>query len=219
MVVCLFFQASGGALMKESDPRCKLEGPWENFGRTLVITLISQIVAFVPAFIVHQLGKRRFTIVHSIEARQSRLKRWRCQDVALWVVSLAYLIFCFIFVIAFLANVSQEDGGRWLISLCTSLIISNIVVPSCFALLGTLLSTIAKSTRIHDALLKTYPKWKMNWKKRIMPGRVRKNPRQAPSPDSCSATTSKLEDSAVHSFTEQPAPTTDVPGVVPDQLS
>merc|ERR1712061_167656 len=92
MVVCLFFQASGGALKTDSDPRCKLEGPWENFGRTLAITLISQLVAFVPAFIVHQLGKRRFAIVHSKEERQSRLKRWRYQDFALWVVSIAYLI-------------------------------------------------------------------------------------------------------------------------------
>jgi hypothetical protein len=221
MVVCLFFQASGGALMTASDPRCELEGPWENFGRTLVITLISQIVAFVPAFIVHQLGKRRFTIVHSIEAQQSRLKRWRCQDIALWLISIAYLIFCFIFVIAFLANVSQEDGGRWLISLCTSLIISNILVPSCFALMGTLLSTIANSTRIHDTLLKTYPKWKMNWKKRVMPGHIRNNPRHQSSPESF-AVTSTIEGSEVHNFIEQHeqhAPTTDVPGVVPDQLS
>jgi len=217
MVVCLFFQASGGALMKESDPRCELQGPWENFGRTLAITFISQLVAIVPAFIIHQLGKRRFAVVHSIEAQQARLKRWRCQDIALWFVSIAYLIFCCIFVIAFLANVSKEDGGRWLISLCTSLIISNILVPSCFAVLGTLLMTIASSTRIHDTILSTYPKWKVEWKRRILTGHLRKTtPQCSPELFSASSTT---ESNEVREFAEQVVAKTDVPGVVPDHIS
>lgn len=207
MVVCLFFQASGGTLMKETDPRCELQGPWENFGRTLAITLISQLVAFVPAFIIHQLGKRRFAIVHSKEAQQGRLMRWRCQDITLWVVSIAYLIFCFIFVIAFLANVSQEDGGRWLISLCTSLIISNMLVPGCFAVVGTLLSTIAV-----DAILGAYPKWKMQWKRRLVPGHLRKTPQQ------CSpAYTTEVNN--VQYFIEQHVHEPELPGVVPERLS
>jgi len=217
MVVCLFFQASGGTLMKETDPRCELQGPWENFGRTLAITLISQLVAFVPAFIIHQLGKRRFAIVHSKEAQQGRLMRWRCQDITLWVVSIAYLIFCFIFVIAFLANVSQEDGGRWLISLCTSLIISNMLVPGCFAVVGTLLSTIAV-----DAILGAYPKWKMQWKRRLVPGHLRKTPQQCspePSPEEHFSAAYTTEVNNVQDFIEQHVHEPEVPGVVPERLS
>jgi len=118
-VATFFMSVQGSAPSKDNPSECDdPQGIGEMIGRLLMVGVGSGILAVIPCAILHRLHIRRFKPIDYEGSRKYKrqLRRWRVMDVTLWILGIAYLLFCNIFIMLFMANVEEEDQLAWLIS-------------------------------------------------------------------------------------------------------
>jgi len=124
----LFFQASGGALAENVDPRCEPANIHERLGQLLAVGSLSVIVGLVPSLVLSKLHQRDF-VSCSPDEFERQLRLWQTQDRMIYTVGLSLLAFCFFFDLLFIANVTPEDGMAWCIACLTSMAQTLLAVP------------------------------------------------------------------------------------------
>jgi len=148
----LFFQSSGGALDKTSSEGCQPSDVWEAFGKMLAVGLTTTYVAMVPQFILSVFHTREFVSSSAGDkvGRARRLWIWRVQDRLAWCLGSLYIAFCMLFTLLFLANVTEQDGMRWMITSVIAILQSSILIPllTTFVLwVGTVITLYHKGVR------------------------------------------------------------------------
>lgn len=147
VVATLFFQASGGAVGKESDDECS-EDPasiGEEIGRIMAIAFGSLIVASLPSAIIgsmHNRGFKKFEYEGCPEWNR-QLRSWRMQDKFIWVFGSAYIAFCTLFVTLFLANTAPGSMPEWGMTGALSLAEDALIIPFAIAFLIPFFATCA----------------------------------------------------------------------------
>merc|ERR1712032_283573 len=158
MLGAFFFQASGGALAENADPKCTPQGIGEQIGRLIAIGLTTAVVGMVPSMVLARLHQRDFITVDSDEhpAWKHQLRLWQIQDRVIYTVGTLIIAFCTFFNIVFIANVTTEDGMAWIICVITSMAQSIFAVPFVMAamiftvaIIGQLFARVREDTGIN----------------------------------------------------------------------
>lgn len=138
LVISIFFQTSGQALVVSSNQNCEEDpkGIVELLAQCLVIGLGSLIIARIPVCILARLRSRQFRFYESdnVSDMERQLRVWRYRDVLIWVFGLSYLAICILFLMTFLANIDAGDATEWKIAVSLELLSEFILVPSVVAL-------------------------------------------------------------------------------------
>lgn len=138
LVISLFFQTSGQALVVSSDQNCEEDpkGIVELLAQCLVIGLGSLIIARIPVCILARLHSRQFRFYESenVPDRERQLRVWRHRDVVIWIFGVSYLAICILFLMTFLANIDAGDATEWKIAVSLELLSEFILVPTVAAL-------------------------------------------------------------------------------------
>lgn len=135
-ITALFFQETSASSADSSQEVCGTEGTWESLGQCLAIGLISVLLAAIPEAWFSKLHQREFMHFDSedMPERKQLLQSWRRQDLCLWTLCSAYIGFCLLFVIAFLANVMPEDAISWKVGGLIELFTELLFVPMALTL-------------------------------------------------------------------------------------
>lgn len=138
---CVFFQASG--MVRGKSNKVSLDcgdgesGVGQMIGRFMVIALASLFFAGLPVIILESLQTKSLKWVkgkRDSRAWKKQLKVWQIQDVLFWIVGLAYLAFCTLFMVVFLANIGNEDSNEWFTAGWVTLLQDLILLPLAMAL-------------------------------------------------------------------------------------
>jgi len=134
-ITALFFQETS-ASSADSSQVCATEGIWESLGQCVAIGLASVLLAAIPEALFSKLHQREFIHFDSedMPERKQQLQSWRRQDLCLWTLCSAYIGFCLLFVIAFLANVMPEDAISWKVGGLIELFTELLFVPMALTL-------------------------------------------------------------------------------------
>jgi len=130
-LAALFFQASGGALAEDADPRCKPADFGERFGRLLAIGVITVLIGMVPSLVLSQFHQRDFVTAPDSASPEwkHQLRVWRVQDRVIYTFGSLLIAFCIFFNTVFVANVTAKDGLAWEVSVLTSMAQTIVAVP------------------------------------------------------------------------------------------
>lgn len=141
---CLFYQASGNVADKKqlSAGECESEegdGIGEKIGRFLVVALGSVLFAEVPVMILESLQTKGLKWItgdpeERDRNRKKQLRAWAIQTGIFWTVGLAYLAFCVLFVLVFLANIGNGDSEDWFTAGWIALVEDIVALPLGIAL-------------------------------------------------------------------------------------
>jgi len=118
---------------------------WESVGRLLALGIASGVLAAFPCGVLHRLHLREFKHIdwEGSPLWKKQLRQWRCLDVTFWIFGSAYLAFCILYIVLFMANVSIKDQEAWLvtaaITLGNDLFLAPIVASMGPAILGMVL--------------------------------------------------------------------------------
>lgn len=145
-VAALFFQTSGAAISANSSARCK--GPetvWESLGECVAVGIATVFLAAVPELLLSKLHKRKFLHFESEDQpeRLMQLRIWRRKDICLWMLCAMYIAFCLLFVMSFLANVSELDGMTWQVSALIEVLTELLLVPMVISAFFWLVTSVA----------------------------------------------------------------------------
>jgi len=137
LLVALFFQASGGAMAEDTDPKCSPADVWEQIGQTVAVGIVSAIFAVVPGLAVSSFHTRDFLTFEREEGVEWRrqLRVWRRRDRVIWCIGGAWYICCIFFTVVFLANVTEADALTFFIATVVSFAQSHIAIPVLLSLL------------------------------------------------------------------------------------
>jgi len=93
--------------------------------------IMSTVVSQVSTIIVTALQKRQFVFAEkwSEEAIRKRIQLWKLLDVVVGLLLISYLAFSILFVLLFLANVSDIDRLMWVLSATIVFINSWLLCP------------------------------------------------------------------------------------------
>jgi len=140
-IAAFFFQASGGALAKDVDPKCQPASVSEQIGRTVAVGLVTVILGIIPSLILSKLHQRDFVTCRREDSEdwQQQLRVWQIQDGIIYCCGYAFVAFCLFFDLVFIANVTPEDGLAWAIACITSMAQTLFGVPALMTLLTVLL--------------------------------------------------------------------------------
>eukprot|EP00929_Paragymnodinium_shiwhaense_P083440 TRINITY_DN4446_c0_g1_i8.p1 TRINITY_DN4446_c0_g1~~TRINITY_DN4446_c0_g1_i8.p1 ORF type:complete len:979 (+),score=208.31 TRINITY_DN4446_c0_g1_i8:1102-4038(+) len=168
MVSSLFFASAGAQDAETSDPECTPGSPMEALIMTIVVGILSSLFSSIPLAIMGSLHKRHFVYIKEGDEPKMRkmLRGWFVKDLILYVISISYIAFCIVFLMAFHANVTEFDATKWLMSAGVSLLKEVILVPMfisfIFALSAKALAQsdtiIAGSTKKMDRFVREEPK-------------------------------------------------------------
>ncbi|CAK0912185.1 unnamed protein product, partial [Prorocentrum cordatum] len=105
-----------------------------NLTRDLLVSLGCMVVALAPLAVLCRRDRtlRRGSPDHE---RRAQLRRWLLKDVACIAGGLLWFAFCLLYIVLFLANVSQADADHWLICLTFRFVIMWVLIPFAAALL------------------------------------------------------------------------------------
>lgn len=138
-ISALFHSTDGSVQSRKGrgSASCGVKGFWEELGKLVTIAMFTALVASVPVFILGYLRRREFRH-YCDEASWSysyQLYKWRCMDLQIWILGLAYMVFCSLYCSSFLANVSDIDKLKWTFSVLLTFGLQVIIVPLFSAIL------------------------------------------------------------------------------------
>merc|ERR1719188_1218680 len=108
----------------------------------MFVTLGSTIIGLAPVVLILSRRNRTMSRVSTEQELQKQLWLWLLKDVALIVGGLLWFAFCVLYIMLFLANVSQNDADHWLISVATRCISTWIILPFVLAILWVMLMRV-----------------------------------------------------------------------------
>lgn len=144
-VTALFFQTSGAAISADSSARCKgAETVWESLGECVAVGLVTVFLAAVPELLLSKLHKREFLHFEAEDEpeRLMQLRIWRMKDICLWILCTVYIMFCLLFVVSFLANVTALDGITWKVSALIEVFTELLLVPMVISMFFWLVTSV-----------------------------------------------------------------------------
>merc|ERR1712100_951144 len=131
----LFYQASGGALSRESDEACKKPTDLylEIINAAVVATVTCALSDFVIALFAFLLMQGHEDIPEGEPPSEIEIlerKAWKSiRRAAFWVLCVAYIFVCILIDFTFIASVTREDSVKWLISSAITLLEDFFIVP------------------------------------------------------------------------------------------
>ena len=116
LVQTVLFDASGDALNKGSDERCKTDGVFEELAAVIISSIVSLIVSSPPGIVAASLHERHFVVGTSLRssAWKRQLRIWRCKATASVLLAIVYTVAAIVIVLVFLANVAPWSGSKWI---------------------------------------------------------------------------------------------------------
>jgi len=129
MASAAFFSTSGGTTSLEDPEVCA--APAIPVVKVIASGIMSTVVSQVSTIIVTALQKRQFVFAEkwSEEAIRKRIQLWKLLDVVVGLLLISYLAFSILFVLLFLANVSDIDRLMWVLSATITFINSWLLCP------------------------------------------------------------------------------------------
>jgi hypothetical protein len=100
-----------------------------NLFRDMLVTLGSTIISLVPLWLIMLRRDRAMPRDFTERQVQQKFRKWFLKDVAIILSGLLWFAFCVLYIILFLANVSQKDADHWLISVVTRCVTLWIILP------------------------------------------------------------------------------------------
>jgi len=153
MALCTFFSSATGPGRSRTRPApddevCEMSGLSEMLGRLIIIGVSSSLVACLPVAMLSKVHSRSFIRMEyeGCDEWMRQLRKWRNQDIFIWVCGILYILFCAHFVMLFFASVVTEDQIGWVASSLISLSEDIIVVPVALALAFPFISMVILST-------------------------------------------------------------------------
>ncbi|CAK0837586.1 unnamed protein product [Prorocentrum cordatum] len=110
--------------------------------RDMSVALASTIIGLAPIVVILSRRSRTMPRVSAERDVQRQLRQWFLKDVAIIVGGLLWSAFCILYIMLFLANVSQQDADHWLVSLLTRFISSWIILPGVLAILWVIVMRV-----------------------------------------------------------------------------
>jgi len=160
-LAALFFQATGGALAQNSDPRCTITGQEEKIGRLIGIGTATVFVGMVPSMMLARMHQRDFVTVdhHEHPSWRRCVQLWRAQDRFIYLVGALLLAFLTLFNLAFLANVTEADGRKWFVCVVTAMGQTIFGVPCLMTLVMLTGAVLSRSSASLKSELRIYFHW------------------------------------------------------------
>eukprot|EP00928_Gymnodinium_smaydae_P042176 TRINITY_DN2843_c0_g2_i2.p1 TRINITY_DN2843_c0_g2~~TRINITY_DN2843_c0_g2_i2.p1 ORF type:complete len:645 (-),score=36.14 TRINITY_DN2843_c0_g2_i2:94-2028(-) len=127
-----FASASGNALSSDSDASCaKREGVLAHVARTLAVAVVAEVVSGKFCLCLEVLGQRSIVRRRCWDdaAKLWQRRIWRLKRYMFYTVWFSHFSFCFVFVIAFIANVNSMSGMELLYTCATANLIESILKP------------------------------------------------------------------------------------------
>lgn len=160
-VVSIFFAASGKLKGRPSfggdAADCgsqELQEEWTyKVGRAFAIAIGSAILAGMPVSLLRSLHTRGFRKFPQEGCAQwlRQLKTWRAQDRLIWLLGGLYLLVVTFFLLIFLANISDDDHGEWMMTGLMGLLWEIVLVPLSMAFFMPLLASTLMSVSQRSA--------------------------------------------------------------------
>eukprot|EP00435_Cladocopium_sp_Y103_P025592 s1429_g6.t1 len=135
--VALFFSVDGTAVAARSPENCPVQQGtflWYTF-----VAIMSILLNLIPRGVIMYIAYRGF-VQESTRNRKWQLRLLRFKDACFWILGVVVSSIQLLVIIAFLANLSEVDEWKWLISFSVVLVRKMLLVPllAClFASLGT----------------------------------------------------------------------------------
>ncbi|CAK0900611.1 unnamed protein product [Prorocentrum cordatum] len=139
MLSALFF----GTSASPNIPECA--GPDDLLGnllRDMLVSLGSTAVGLAPVVLILSRRNRTMPRVSTEQELQKQLRLWLLKDVSTIVGGLLWFVFCLLYTMLFLANVSQRDADHWLLSLATRCLSTWLLVPLILTMLWVMLMRV-----------------------------------------------------------------------------
>lgn len=137
MVSGLFMVSTGGASSALNGAECtEAANIWEELGRIIAVSTFSLILGALPVSLLGSLHSREFKKCDykGCPEWKEQMKHWRQRDKMLVIAASAYIAFCFMTMMLFLANVAEEDQPEWGVSGAISLGEEVVLLPAFMAL-------------------------------------------------------------------------------------
>mmetsp|Transcript_113998 Transcript_113998/g.254431 ORF Transcript_113998/g.254431 Transcript_113998/m.254431 type:complete len:338 (-) Transcript_113998:134-1147(-) len=148
-MITFFCTASGGGRRKQqagggSGADCNSKDFAEMLGRLIVVGVVSALLSSLPMALLSRFHSREFK---QLDYRNSpkwkqQLRRWRYQDLGIWMCGLAYILFCVNFMVLFFAAVVTQDQVSWVVSSFVAFFNDMLFVPIAIAFIFPFLATV-----------------------------------------------------------------------------
>jgi hypothetical protein len=152
MAIAALFYRADGAKAKGGADQCSGSEFWSAVGKMLAIGIAASLFAVVPQIVLAKIRQRDFKEFQEENSAEWRrqLRKWRYQDVVVWIIGVSYIMFSLFFVTVFIANVSTKDGLLWMVSAALAIGQSALIVPfaiSCVLTFGAFLASRHKQVK------------------------------------------------------------------------
>jgi len=143
----LFYQTAGGALSKLKPPPEECKPRSGLLTEILQAATVATVTCFAADFFVAFLALVRFADYEALEKlpedeRKEHLRHIDNRIRLFWVLSVGYILGCIGIIMAFLANVTEVDAGKWLIASGICLLEDFIIIPLALGLIISLIATL-----------------------------------------------------------------------------
>jgi len=152
--VALFFSVDGSAVAARSPEECPVQQGtiwWYTF-----VALFSIVLNFIPRSFMVYLAWRDFQQEDATDGHNRQLRKRQMWDVEFWFLGLSLTSVQLLVIFAFLANLSEVDEWKWLLSFGVVLLRKCLVVPLLACLLSGLASEVVSWA--HPELLAEPPR-------------------------------------------------------------
>ncbi|CAE8703784.1 unnamed protein product, partial [Polarella glacialis] len=121
----LFLSAVGESLNLRSDAECAQSSPTEVYARQVFVGLFSLLLGSLPQIVFLALQTRQFVDrkrYRRLTSIQWQLRRWDLEDMVVIFMAAVYCAACYLYLILFLANISDVAERKWIIGVSTGVI-------------------------------------------------------------------------------------------------
>lgn len=128
----MFFENTGKGTSVDSDAAsCGTEGWRHALVRSVLVGFISTFVSILPVLVLKVSQRRRFQHSLDWDAKTQRRKRccWLCGDIVLWIFGTSYILFCVVFLLAFVSSVNRDTELTFFTSATTSFVKEILISP------------------------------------------------------------------------------------------